>query len=426
MTQPEECEWYRPECRELFTLAPFKIRGQDAASVLAGGIKRLQKGGDSEWLLTAAWERDARVQRYHGAAEGASRAAVALARETGDPVVVGRQVGLDSEGMPVFEAVGRVMTAKADPLSAEAFESWAEALAGRMGSVSRADLAAMGTEALEHLELVLRPGTSVAQLERALAGYRTTIASPTARMMSAQRVEITRTLQRVLARSGARAARIPQVRATLATGFQVRDREASRLLARHHSFWVRDRHGEISRSMSDRARGIISSGLDRGLGRAEIGRELSQMTGRGLRQPHYYQTVAANQVARARSYALGSTYRAAGIEFYRIEAVLDDRTTHQCEFLHEKILPSGPGTAALERTMASPNPEAVVTNQPFIEDMGDHLSIPTAGGGSARVATITERSSGASPSGVSARFSGGMDQAALVSQQVGFPPYHHQ
>ena len=421
----ETCEWLEPESRRLFTLSPFKVRGQDADSVMAGGLKRLQKGGSSQWILTAAFDCRARVQRHHGSAESAAAKALDLAKRTGDPVVIGRQVGTNSGGMPVFESFGRVLTEKADPLSTAAFEEWAEAMTSGMTSVSRADLAALGTEALEHLSINFG-GASVNEIDRALLGYRTSIASPTNRMMAAQRLEISKTLRRVIRGTGERVRRMPRVRQGLATGFKVNDSEVSRLLSQHHSFWVRDRHGQISETMSARARGIISAGVERGAGRQEIGRELARMTGDGLRQPHYYQTVAANHVARARSYTTGASYRAAGIEFYRIEAVLDDRTTHQCEFLHEKVLPTGPAVGRLERAMADSNPESILVNQPFIRDAGNRLTIPDGKGGQATVARIDQRSSGASPSGISSVFSGAMSQSDLVSHAVGFPPYHHQ
>lgn len=422
----ETCEWLAPERRQLFSLAPFEVHGSDAPSVLAGGARRLLKGGDAQWVLVAALGPLAHVARYYGSSTEASRRAVDLAKWTGDPVVVARQAGLDAGGMPVFESFGRVLTAKADPLSVEAFEAWVTSMTSRITGVSRADLAVMATEALEHLEIVLTPGTTAAQLDGALAGYRTTIANPTARMMSAQRVEISRTLRTVLSRTGAATARIPQVSATLAAGFRVPDREASQLLSRHHSFWVRDRHGDISRTMSERARGIISAGMDRGAGRVELGHELSQMTGRGLRQPHYYETVAANHVARARSFSTVSTYQAAGIEQLRWESVLDDRTTFTCMHLHGRVFSVGAAMGRMNRVLEDPNPEAVVSLQPFIRERGDHLSITNPDGTSRRVADITSRGVGMTPSGPSATFTSRMSGAEMSDAGIGLPPSHHR
>lgn len=420
-----ECRWTPAERQELFNLSPFRVRGNSLDDVLAGGSQRLKKGGLSQWVLVASFDGEALVERRHGTAEWAARGAEGLARKTGDPVVVGRQVGVDGTGSPVFQAVGRVLTAKVNPMTPDAFAAWASSLTARILRASRGDLQVMAVEALDYLDIDFA-GATAQQLDSALLGYRTTIASPTQTMARVQRLEITKTLERVLRSTGRHTASLPEVRAGLGTGFSINDRAVSNLLARHHSFWVRDRHGAISESMSAQARKIIASGTRRGLGPDEISQELRRMTGEGLRQPHYYRTVAANHVARARSYSAGSTMRAAGITAYRIEAILDDRTTHQCEFLHQKILPIAPGVAAIERTMRDPDPQATLTNQPFIVDKGDHLAVPTPGGGMARVATIDQRSTGGTASGQpSAQFSNGMSSSDLVSHAIGFPPYHH-
>lgn len=407
-------EWLRSPSRRRFTLLPFRVVGGDEE-----GTSLVIKGrvADASWLLVSAFNGRAVIQRHRTTQEGAGAAAVALAAMRGDSTIIARQVGLTGKGAPIFESVGQVLTRKADPLSVEAFEEWAEQIAAQMYSVSRADLAAVATEALDHLSLNFATANA-SQIEQALRGYRTTIASPPARMLEAQRLELSKTLRNVLRETGVRTKRFPQVRANIAAGFAVKDREASSLLSRHHSFWVRNQHGAISESMSRMARSIISGGVDRGLGRNDIGRELSQMTANGLRQPHYYRTVAANQVSRARSYSMGTTMRAAGIEFFRIEAVLDIRTTYECEFLHKKVIPLGPSVEAIERVMASPNPEAVLTEQPFVRDRGDRLTI-----GDTTLARIESR--GERSTDTRSVFSGGLSRSDMVDAGVGFPPYHH-
>jgi len=410
----------------MFTLAPFRIVGGDIEDATSGGSHRLRKGGSSQWLCVAVFDGAARVVRHRGSAESAGARAVGLAKTTGDPVIVARQVGMTAHDLPVFEAVGRVATLKADPLTPEAFESWAESMAGNILRVSRADLAAMGTEALEHLAIDFR-GVTPQQLDRALLGYRTTIAGPPGRMMDLQRVEIDRTLRRVVSSTGERVSRLPQLRQALGTGFQLQDRRVADLLSRHHSFFVRNEYGAVSQSLSAQARSIIAAGVERGAGRREIANDLERLTTGGLRMRGYYETVAANSVARARSYSMGASYRAAGIEFFRIEAVLDDRTTHQCEFLHQKILPVGPSMQAFERSLADPNPEGVMVHQPFIRDDGDRLTVPRLDGLLATVARIDQRSSGAAPGrNITSSFSRGMSASDLVSAAIGLPPYHHR
>jgi hypothetical protein len=419
-----DLQWSRRQDRRLFTLAPFRLLGAESEDVVKSAQTRPETRSDSGFILVANFDDRGVVRRLRATADEVSRAASELAEKTTFPVIVGRVVGVGKGGVPIFQSVGRVWTAKADPMSPEAFEEWAMSMSRGMRGASRGDLATMSAEAMEHLEISYA-GASQAQLDRALAGYRGVIATPKARMLNAQRVEISNALRTILRRTTNAALKIPEVNAGLAAGFSIRDREVARLMSRHHSVWVRNRHGQISQVMSAQARTIIGRGLDRGLGRDEIGRELSQMTNRGVRQPHYYRTVAANHVSRARSYSVGSSYRAAGIEYFRIEAVLDDRTTHQCEFLHGKILPVSASMARLDQIMTDQNPQSMLWNQPFIRDRGDHLDIQTPDGQTQRVANITERSSGASPSGVSATFARGMNQGQLVDAAIGLPPYHH-
>lgn len=419
MTKHSGCQWLAPGQQRLFTLAPFTL--QPGALELARG-PRAQRG--DAWLVVAAFDGQAQVARLRGSARVAARAAQDMARATGDCVVVGQPAGLDAGGLPVFKSVGRVVTAKADPYSPEAFEAWATRMTNSILRGSTSQMRALATEALDYLDIQFATASGEV-LDAALSGYRTTLANPTARMANLQQVEISKVLQRVIKAAGAGALQMPEIRAALGTAFTLPDQRAARQLARHHGFWVRDRHGIISRDMSARARAIISDGVRRGLGQVDIGRELSRMTNAGVRQPSYYRTVAANHVARARSYSLGTTMRAAGLEYYRIEAVLDARTTHTCEFLHGKILPVNDAIANIDRTMADPNPQAVLVNQPFIQDEGNRLTVPTPGGGTATVARIDERGRHSTPQGPGGQYSRGMSQSDMVSAAIGMPPYHH-
>lgn len=411
------CHWLPPGQQVLFTLAPF---------TLAPGVPEVvcAPSRGVSWLVMAAWDGQAEVARLRGSPQLVAKAAQDMAERTGNPVLVGQPAGLDAGGLPVFRALGRVVTAKADPYSPEAFEAWARSMASRVLRASESDLTALGTEALDHLDVRWDTATA-GQIDAALAGYRTAIANPTTRMMNVQRVEVSRVLERVLRAAGTGALKIPEVRAAIGTAFDLNDKRVARLLSQHHSFWVRDRHGVISRDMSAMARAIISNGMSRGLGQVEIGRELSRMTGSGLRQPHYYRTVAANHVSRARSYSIGTSMRAAGIEYFRIQAVLDARTTHQCEYLHDKILPVSSAAANLDRIIADPNPESVLVHQPFIRDDGDRLTVPTLGGGRATVARIEQRGRHSTPQGPGGKYTAVMSQSDMVSAAIGLPPYHH-
>jgi hypothetical protein len=375
-------------------------------------------------VLVSSFAGKATVRRFAGSRDGLEKTALAMAEKTGFSTLAGETVYLDKGYIPVFKSIGRVLVGKADPLSLEAFQKWARKLANELGEIAEPDVDRMVVTSLEAL-LSLDVNSTPEQISRAVSTMEAAISSPSNRVLNLQAQEITKQMTPVVNSTSAAVARMPELQATLGANFALPDSQAVELLSQHHSFWVRNRQGQLADQMSARARNITSRGLEQGLGRAEIARDLEQGIRGGLQQPGYWRTVAANHVSRARSFSLGSTMRSAGIQFYRIEAVLDDRTTHQCNFLHGKILPVGPAATRMDRSIADPNPEGILWNNPFIRDNGESIDVHYPDGTSRRVANITQRSTGIGPRGPTATFSGGMSQADMVDAAIGFPPYHH-
>lgn len=314
--------------------------------------------------------------------------------------------------------------ARRDLLGNEILDRWITDLYRRLRSVGDDEAERMVREAMDIFDLDYRRVTPAA-LTRAINRVQGIIANPTARMITDGQRGLAAVMRDVIGGTYRGASILPRVRDGLRSGFSIPERDVARLLSRHHSFWVRNRYGEISEEMSASARRIISDELLQGSGRNEIARRLERHFGDGLKQHGYWRIVASNHVTRARSYALGATMEAAGIESYRIEAVLDDRTTHQCLFLHGKILPVSSAVQRATAVLRSSNPEAVLTDQPFIQDREDHLSVEFPGGRSVRVADIERRSSGMSPSGPTAQFARAISSTEMVDAAIGFPPYHH-
>jgi hypothetical protein len=418
---PGNCHWLPKEQQRLFTLGPMRL--VDPASVEA---MRLAKAAVSPrgWLLVAAWEGEGRVARVSGTASDVARQAARLAERTGDTVLVGEQVGLAGD-QPVFKAVGRVLTEKDDPLSTRAFDAWTQRLSRQLQRTADRGNSQMAIAALEELDFdfLLATGERLEGAVEAVAGV--IEGGPGVGTIRAQQVHISRSIQTILRRTTGAVVRLPEMRGRLGTGFRLPERHISRMMAQHHGFFVRDQYGRVSQTLSAQARGIIRQGVERGLDRRAIARQLGEQMRGGLQMRGYWQTVAANHVATARSYGHGGSYRAAGITHYRIEAVLDDRTTHQCEFLHLKVLPVEPGMRRLDAGIADPNPEGILWSRPFMVDHGDHLSVDYPDGSSRRIADISQRSTGAGPGGGTAQFANPVSPADLVDAGVGFPPYHH-
>ncbi|RMG47970.1 MAG: head morphogenesis protein, partial [Acidobacteria bacterium] len=124
----------------------------------------------------------------------------------------------------------------------------------------------------------------------------------------------------------------------IAADFNALDKRIVRHLATSQTHYVRDEYGRRHAAFGERARRIVAEGLEAGLGREDIARDLEAaarqvIAGRGS---FYWEVVAGAFVSRGRSFAQLSSYAEAGIDRYVIEAVLDERTTEICRFLHGK------------------------------------------------------------------------------------------
>ena len=209
--------------------------------------------------------------------------------------------------------------------------------------------------------------------------------------------------------------------------FNALDRRIVQHLATSQANFIRDEYGRRHAAFSEQARQIVSSGLERGLGRADLAREL-EVAARdviGGRGSFYWETVAGAFVANGRSYAQLSAYAEAGIDRYIIEAVLDERTTEICRFLDGKTFSVSRGLELFDRVEA--NPDGIEELNPWVRDTVD----PATGRRSLTVERGGERISIADivRSGVGARddrgeFSRGMGERELGDLGIGFPPYH--
>ena len=407
--------WLAPEERSFFALSPLRIIG-DREIIGA----RVRKG--SAHVLVASYDGEARVVRCDGVSlDAVQRHAQRLAERTGDPVVIGIGAGVDAEGLPVWQTVGRVLTHKANPMSPEALEADVARLAARLEIVAGQEAAHMTREAMEWLDWSWPEGNE-AKWRATEARLNATFRTPSRSMILAQRTSLTRSLTGTVGRTGRAVSRDPAIRNLLGAAWRLPDRSIAARLSQHHGFFVRDRYGSISLPLAQQARPIIERGLNQGLGREEIERRLRASMRGGLAMPHYWRTVAANASVRARSYAAGATMREAGIRFYRISAILDEATTETCLALHDKLMPVDGAMALQDRLINDPNPEGVYWHHPFVSDSGDELAVEFPDGTRNVIAQIDERGSGTGSPGSYRGIPAGSD---LVSTAVGFPPYHH-
>lgn len=106
------------------------------------------------------------------------------------------------------------------------------------------------------------------------------------------------------------------------------DRRIVRHVARSQGLFVTDAYGRRLEELGVRAKQIVAMGLEAGQGRTEIAEALAAAVEGALtgRSRFYWEVVAGAFIGRARSYAQVSSYAEAGIERYRVVAVLDEHT----------------------------------------------------------------------------------------------------
>lgn len=122
--------------------------------------------------------------------------------------------------------------------------------------------------------------------------------------------------------------------------FTVKDQRVMQHAATSQAHFIRNAQGQRLANWSQKARDVVASGLDRGLGRKDIAAELSESVNAYANRDSNYWNVIANVFAnRARVFASLTAYQEAEITYYRFEAVLDEVTTLQCRFLNGRTFP---------------------------------------------------------------------------------------
>jgi hypothetical protein len=198
--------------------------------------------------------------------------------------------------------------------------------------------------------------------------------------------------------------------------------------ARSQGAYITDQYGQRAVAYEQRARDIVSKGLDAGLGREDISERLSvglsdAMLGRAR---SYWDTVASIHVARARSYGQMSGYGEADIERYQVSAAGDEATCVVCYYFDGRDFSVSSALDGYRETEESDDPYAVEDAQPFVNvgrtDDGERFLYARSGGKTHVIATVIEDVSGQRD----AKGSYGRSASASKIEEIGCqaPPYH--
>jgi SPP1 gp7 family putative phage head morphogenesis protein len=153
----------------------------------------------------------------------------------------------------------------------------------------------------------------------------------------------------------------------IGTDFNAVDRRVIEHVVRTQTNFVRDEFGRRTERMSARAREVVASGLERGLGREEIASELAEAVGTAIqgKSPFYWEVVAGAFMGTGRSYAQVSSYAEAGIDRYRILAVMDAHTTPLCRFLNGRTFSVARALDRFDAIDALEDPEEIKSALPW-------------------------------------------------------------
>jgi SPP1 gp7 family putative phage head morphogenesis protein len=208
-------------------------------------------------------------------------------------------------------------------------------------------------------------------------------------------------------------------------GLQREETAALNRVSTQQGWFLRDRSGHISDRLTQQGRRIVAEGLQQGLGRNAIGRELrNQLPELATKWGrNYANVVAANAVSRARSFAEITSYREAGIMAFEAQAVLDERTTEYCRFIDGQIVDVQGAYDLMQQAANVRNPEDIYRASPFM------TTVQTRTGPEIRTTTGT-RLAQVIRSGVGNVNDRGQFKAirmgrGLPAVKIGMPPYHH-
>jgi SPP1 gp7 family putative phage head morphogenesis protein len=269
------------------------------------------------------------------------------------------------------------------------------------------------------------PATTAAERRTLIARALAAAGRPTARVPEAIRATLGGAAREVVqaARDDARRGQ----GLAIAANFNAVDRRIIEHLATSETNYVRDEYGRRRDDLGQKAREIVADGLEQGLGREDIAGRLAEAARALLvgRSDAYWDVVAAAFIGRGRSYGQLSSYAEAGIERYEIHAVLDERTTPICRFLHGKTFTVKSGLDRFDE--AEREPDRLKEISPWVRDAVNEDSgrrVLYVNRGDQRVALAEVVRSGEGRRDDAGEFARGRSEGELSALGIGFPPYH--
>jgi len=131
-------------------------------------------------------------------------------------------------------------------------------------------------------------------------------------------------------------------------------------------FWIGDSY---SSDLNKELNSIAAKVLKAGLGRDEAGKLFKGLLSNKFEKTNnYWEMLSEHIVTRSREFGRTSAYEKAGIDFIKIVAVMDNRTSAICRFLNGKIIPVSKAIDQRNKLMKAKTVEAIKKIAPWYSD----------------------------------------------------------
>lgn len=318
-----------------------------------------------------------------------------------------------------------------DPLDPDDYLKIVASLSKTMTRSTRDTEAVLLRKALDALD-VDWPKMNSKQRRAVIVAANKTLAKIPPAILPTITTELTVTGPRMVTntRKAVKASLPAKISAPINTSLALRDNRILEHSVKSQALFVTDSYQQRRVDFSRRSRNIVQSGLADGLGRDAITSDLQKAmtSAHGLgRSESYWNVIASTFMNRSRTYGQLASYQDAAIQYMIFEAIMDQVTTDQCAFLHEKRFPVGRAMDLYTQTEQASDPQEVKNIMPWIQvgrnDEGDKiLYTKNTAGERTLVAEVTQSRVGELDSKGS--FKNGMTNDQLMENGSFIPPLH--
>jgi SPP1 gp7 family putative phage head morphogenesis protein len=312
-----------------------------------------------------------------------------------------------------------------DPLDADDFMAIVRRLSRALRAVARPHEDAALRRALERLD-VDWPNLTPRARDQVVRAARQALGSVEQQVLPAIDQIFELEAERVVA--GARRSAVRRLGARIGAATGRGDERVARFVRESQGNFVRDEYGRRRADFTAKAKDIIAAGVERGLGRDDIVRDLSTTMAREAfdQSRDYWEMVSMVFANRARTYTQLGAFEEAGVERYRFEAVLDEVTSEVCRFMHGKVFIVDRAVERFRAVERARDPETIRELQPFLQvgadRDGNEVLFYERGGRRRAVARVDEPAEGVRDE--VGRYSRALSPSQLEAAGVSVPPIH--